>query len=639
MSNRIAYRPEIEGLRAIAVVPVILLHAGFTTFSGGYVGVDVFFVISGYLITSIIQREIEAGGFSFTGFYERRARRILPALFFMILCCLPFAWAWLSPPDFETFSASVVSVCLFVSNIFFWRQTGYFDTASEFKPLLHTWSLAVEEQLYLLWPIGLILLHRYGRRWRVIALCTVAAASLAAGEYLSWHHASFAFFWAPTRVWEFTAGALCAGLRLSPSRLWGGFSSSAGILALACALMLFDDKTRVTGVAGLLPVLGTGAILLGASKDTWVHGVLASRAFVGVGRISYGAYLFHQPVLALARYRLGADLTPLQACGSIGLTLLLALVTWRWIEQPWRRRDLSWARSSRRFSIGALTAAWALMAFGLAYSPAGGLAHTAADLGERVRINFGLDRDCDGELTFSPKCQTGDDPVVLLWGDSVAMHLADAITASNGAPALIQMTRTGCAPLSGLASAGENRGVDCIRQNERILDWLRSHPAVEYVVLSSSIDYLLDPNRRVVSDEGQPIPGTEPMVLAALERTLTAVHELGRHVVVVSPMPQNGSDIGGCLVRALANGDDPAGCNFETSSYSLGTILSYQLLRKLETRWPVIWLNRLICKESKCPAYEDGVIIYRDAAHLSHEGSAYLGRQAGFWNLIRDRAE
>ena len=164
LSDKLAHRPEIDGLRAIAVIPVIFFHAGLKTFSGGFVGVDVFFVISGYLITSIILNDIKARRFSFANFYERRARRILPALFVMLTLCLPFAWAWMFPSELREFANSLVSVCLFYSNILFWHQANYFDVSSDLKPLLHTWSLAVEEQFYFIHPILLMLLVRFARR-------------------------------------------------------------------------------------------------------------------------------------------------------------------------------------------------------------------------------------------------------------------------------------------------------------------------------------------------------------------------------------------------------------------------------------------------------------------------------------------
>src|SRR5919106_1107625 len=177
------YRREIDGLRAVAVIPVVLFHAGFEIFSGGYVGVDVFFVISGYLITSIIISELEQGEFSIVRFYERRARRILPALFFVILCCIPLAWIWMVPSQLNDFGRSVVAVSLFASNILFWSETDYFETAAEENPLLHTWSLAVEEQYYMLFPLFLLLVWRFGRTRVFYLIAAIAAASLLLSEW------------------------------------------------------------------------------------------------------------------------------------------------------------------------------------------------------------------------------------------------------------------------------------------------------------------------------------------------------------------------------------------------------------------------------------------------------------------------
>lgn len=202
------YRKEIDGLRALAVLPVILFHAGFTTFSGGYVGVDIFFVISGYLITTIIVDEMDKGSFSLLNFYERRARRILPALFFVMLCTLPFAWFWMLPQDLKIFSQSLVAVPIFGSNVLFWLTGGYFDTASELKPLLHTWSLAVEEQYYVLFPVFLMLAWKLGKKWIISLLALVAIVSVIAAQWGSATHPSFTLYLLPTRAFEILIGAL-----------------------------------------------------------------------------------------------------------------------------------------------------------------------------------------------------------------------------------------------------------------------------------------------------------------------------------------------------------------------------------------------------------------------------------------------
>ena len=204
------YRREIDGLRAAAVLPIIFFHAGFNLFKGGFVGVDIFFVISGYLITTIILSDMNKGKFSIVTFYERRARRILPALFFVMLCCLPFAWMWLYPEQLKYFCRSLTAVSLYSSNILFWRESGYFDTAAELKPLLHTWSLAVEEQYYVLYPLFLIALWKLRKRWLLGTLMVVGTISLVGAQWGAYNKPSATFFLLPTRAWELAIGAVIA---------------------------------------------------------------------------------------------------------------------------------------------------------------------------------------------------------------------------------------------------------------------------------------------------------------------------------------------------------------------------------------------------------------------------------------------
>jgi peptidoglycan/LPS O-acetylase OafA/YrhL len=253
------YRREIDGLRALAVLPVLLFHAGFQSFSGGYIGVDIFFVISGYLITSIILAELQTGTFSIVKFYERRARRILPALFLVMLVSLPFAWLWITPTGLFDFSKSLVAVSLFLSNILFWKEAGYFATANELKPLLHTWSLAVEEQYYVLFPLFLMLAWRLGRHWIVAILFIAALVSLAASEWALTRYTSASFYLLPTRGWELLIGALTA-FYLLPREIDSNKSlnlflhqaaSLVGLALITYCVFAFDKFTPFPGVNAL----------------------------------------------------------------------------------------------------------------------------------------------------------------------------------------------------------------------------------------------------------------------------------------------------------------------------------------------------------------------------------------------------
>jgi len=331
------YRPEIDGLRAVAVLPVILFHAGFGLFSGGFVGVDVFFVISGYLITSLLLEDIENKRFSLTNFYERRARRILPALFLVMLVCLPFSWAWMLPSQLLDFSNSLMAVSLFVSNILFWRESDYFAPAAEEKPLLHTWSLAVEEQYYLLFPLFLLLAWRNGRNvafWMVFAL---ALASFALSEWASRHEATANFYLSITRAWELLAGSLAAFIVAKRGVLANNSLAAAGLAAILISIFAYDKSTPFPSAYTLLPVGGVVLLILYARSGTLAAKLLSLKPLVAVGLISYSAYLWHQPLFAFARLKADHPPAPVVFLVLSVAAMGLAFLSWKYVEKPFRQ--------------------------------------------------------------------------------------------------------------------------------------------------------------------------------------------------------------------------------------------------------------------------------------------------------------
>lgn len=357
------YRAEIDGLRALAVVPVILFHAGFEWFSGGFVGVDVFFVISGYLITTILVDDIEKRRFSIVSFYERRARRIFPALFFMMLACIPFAWMWMLPDPMENFGQSVVATTLFANNILLMITTGYWDLASEFKPLLHTWSLGVEEQYYVVFPLLLLLGWRFGKKAMVGIIAALAVVSLAVSELGSSRFPDANFYLITSRAWELFAGSMAAFVvQKYGVRNHNGWAS-LGLLAIVFAILAYDSSTPFPGLYALVPVLGVVLLVLFAGEQTWVARLLSLRLMVGIGLISYSAYLWHQPLFSFARIYM------VQEPGRglfIVLTLatfMLAWLSWKFIENPFRNKS----RVSARWLWGfVFIASFGLVVFGLA---------------------------------------------------------------------------------------------------------------------------------------------------------------------------------------------------------------------------------------------------------------------------------
>lgn len=343
MANNSSFRADIEGLRALAVVAVLAFHNGWaTTFSGGFVGVDVFFVISGYLITRNILSRAERGSFSFRDFYIRRARRLLPALYLTVFLTVAIGTVVASPVDLRHIGESAIATIFSVSNVYFWNQSGYFDSAAIQKPLLHTWSLAVEEQFYLVWPLVVVFLSRYfrNRRYHAVAvLVLLGALSVWATEYALRTDASGAFYLTPYRIGEFALGAICAWLPIRKP-LPGAAREALALLGLGLilyAVFRITEATRFPGLMALVPCVGAALLIyFGDSKVAKL--VLANRLAVGIGRISYSLYLAHWPVYVFFRQWRGGEPGMAASMGISAISLLLAMAMYRYIEQPFRIR-------------------------------------------------------------------------------------------------------------------------------------------------------------------------------------------------------------------------------------------------------------------------------------------------------------
>lgn len=638
------YRREIDGLRALAVVPVILFHAGVSAFGGGYVGVDVFFVISGYLITGIILTEAEQGRFSILRFYERRARRILPALFTVMAVCLPLAWLLLLPTDARDFSASLVAVSLFSSNVLFWLQSGYFDAAAELRPLLHTWSLAVEEQYYLVFPWLMVALAGWGRRRLSGVLAALALLSLLCAQWGSTHWPSANFFMLHARAWELLIGALAAihlaGPQASRQPRW--LAELGGLLGLSLvgvAIFWFDGATPFPSLYALVPTIGAVLIILCATPATLVGRALGHRLPVGIGLISYSAYLWHQPLFAFARHR---SLVPPDGSVYLALsaaTLVLAYLSWRFVEQPFRMRD--------RIDRGAVfrIAGWGSLAF-IAVGLAGFLSHGAASwTDERARLYeverrlapvYGLDRSCR-EFNTSDKCRTGDRPELLVWGDSYAMHLVPGVRAVRPDLQVVQMTMPVCGPFLGIApvNAGFSLGAaaECIRHNDAVIDWLKKTPGIKTVVLGSTYGQFLNHGAKVMLRDGRVVDG-KAHAAQAFTDTLAELRALGVRPVVVSPTPRDGSDIGRCLAKSIQWRIDAGACDFarEPAEKRQREVLDF--LSALAPATEVVWLFDTICDQKRCNAAIGDVLLYRDTGHLSVEGSVKVALTGELRNAL-----
>lgn len=650
------YRREIDGLRAIAVVPVILFHAGFSWFSGGYVGVDVFFVISGYLITSILLNDLENGTFSIINFYERRARRILPALFFVIMCSLPFAFYWMSPEQFELFTQTLVAITFFASNILFWMKADYFAPAAEENPLLHTWSLAVEEQFYLFFPIMLLLLWRSGKNRLFYTVILLSAVSFLLSEWGWRHHPSANFYLVFFRIWELGAGALCAIL-LHKKKVQFKFGNQSGLLGLSLILVsvfFYNEKTPFPSTYAVLPVVGTVLIILFSNNDL-IQRILSKRILVAIGLISFSAYLWHQPLLAFARIRSSSEPSALLMGLLSFMSLLLAYFSWRFIEQPFRHKNSS-SYFSRNWIFSYAAAGSALMlTFGLYGHATDGMPDRIAPSGvafseiqEMTATNTGLNTQCSAQgsnisnIISSKICQTGDTPNILVWGDSFAMHLIPGLVTgrSVGNNTLIQLTKSSCSPIFGLALTTRfspaNWGKECIKFNESVRKYLVETDSIEYVIMSSPMSIIIT---KTVDEKGNIKPPSTEVVKSALNETTKFLREIGKKPIFIAPPPQNGHNLAKCpTYNATFNDEENFECAFNTKDISESQRKVIEFLNSSELELAVVDLKSYICEGNTCFSYINGINIYRDSGHLSIPGARYLGKKFNLLSIVLDAA-
>lgn len=645
------YRPEIDGLRAIAVIPVILFHAGFELFSGGFIGVDVFFVISGYLITTIILSEKDQGTFSLLNFYDRRARRILPALFLVIFFSLPFAWLWLFPSDMKDFSQSLVAVSTFSSNILFWLETGYWGVDNELKPLLHTWSLAVEEQYYLLFPIFLMVMWRFRKRWIFASFALFAIISFLISQWGAYNHPTANFFLLPTRAWELAIGAIIAFLFLykktalnnlithKPTNEILGF---IGLFMIFYSIVKYNELTPFPSSYTLTPTIGAALIIVFSSKRTLVGKLLASKLLVGVGLISYSIYLWHQPLFAFARHRSLTEPSKLLLFTLSLLSLLLAYLSWRYVEKPFRTKGAISRRTVAKF---ALSASVLYLTIGFSGHITNGFngydienRPTQESIEARLRPNHGLDDACEGSFTLSPDCRTSDTPEILIWGDSHAMHLVQGIMSSNPDAKIIQLTKSVCGPFFDIAPVTSKYPVswakDCLIFTSKVHKWLRQNTSIKYAVISSPFGQYL--SQDILHRNGNLLKSNMDTVTSEFIKTMNELKSMGIIPIVFASPPSNGNDLGRCLAKAEWLKLNLDNCDFNISQLSKERIRTYTFLDNLLSKYKVkiIRLDNFLCNKIHCKTHFDSIWVYRDKGHLSYEGSTELGKRYDFYHKI-----
>ena len=643
-------RTDIQALRGVAILIVLLYHARIGPFQSGFLGVDMFFVISGFLITRMIAKEMDEGRYSFIAFYFRRVRRLFPAAFVVFLACALLAPALLTGVEYAAFEKQLLGALTLTANIVLWKQSGYFDGAAEYKPLLHVWSLAIEEQYYLLAPALLLFAPR--RYWLRGAIA-IFAISLAACLLIAPYRAAAVFYLLPTRAWELAVGSIGALSSVSPhmEKLIARFfwPAMAGIVLLP----LTPPVGTQPGVAALAICVATLIVILRESPVFANARLFAPLA--GLGDISYSLYLVHWPVFAFLRNVWIGEIPMSVRAAAALVSLVLAVLLYRFVETPFRKIEL--------LRKGAAIAASIAASLALALAPFAMPASAAAriDFEAVRRINYGFGEACEFASTFEPKteCRDSDAPTMLVWGDSYAMHLVPGLAAAEPKIGIAQATRSFCAPTLGMAPfarPGQNQtaqGYDrewaksCIAFNDSVLEYAKATPAIRYVVLATRLTQVLaaqsvETLRKTPEGFDEETPTTQG-ALDGFRRTIEALRAIGKRVVYVASPPVAGFDLGLCMERRLTDKltlGPFASCDMPLAAYKRWSAPLDAFLMRLsaEAGVDILTFDTALCASDVCRASADGVMIYRDDGHFSHEGSRVAVRLSGLAERIRSSA-
>jgi peptidoglycan/LPS O-acetylase OafA/YrhL len=644
------YRSDIDGLRALAILPVVAFHAGLPVFSGGFVGVDVFFVISGFLITSVIAAEMAAGNFTISGFYERRMRRLFPALFLVIATTLVVGWLIYTPLLYKALSQSAIWAALFGSNFFFWNESGYFSGASATKPLLHTWSLAVEEQFYVFFPLLLLFLRRF-QHWTVLlVLSGLAIISFVASVVMVARAPDFAFYLLPTRFWELLLGALLAfAAPAALTQMWQRtFLAVLGFLAILLPALFYTAETDFPGLAALPPSLGTVALIYAGTATFGGWNPLSSRLAVFVGLISYPLYLWHWPLIAFWVYWTGASLSMAHGALVVALSFLLAWLTFRYVERPFRKRTvLAGQVPLFRGGVAAMLGA-ALAGFGISHFDG-----VPNRLPESIRGLYVASQD-RGDFSGG-ECLTGNEkqaapevlpegagcilgtpsaaPDFVLWGDSHAAAFApglDMLAKELGISGIL-LARASCPPLLKFYLQKNRRnGRQCENFNDSVLQYIKDKHIRKVVMVArwartvhrsgfgnEGIFYRAD-NAIDLTDRSAPM-------VSSLEATLAKLAETGTAVSIVYDAPEIGFNVPETVARDAITGHatslEPA---FEAVMNRQA--LARHVISAAATKYQLAIVDpaSIFCDPKSCHVGDSESLFYADEDHLNARGAAHI---------------
>lgn len=649
------YLPFVDGLRAIAIAAVVVFHAFPSALPGGFIGVDVFFVISGFLITRFIAATMAERTFSLVQFYVRRARRLLPAALVCFAAVTVLAGFILLPDAYLYHGRSLLGSLFMYANIFFYRTGGYFSAPALEKPLLHTWSLAVEDQFYLTWPLLLVLLlPRLSKQVLMAVLALLIAASLSYAQVQVLRDSEFAFFMLPARAWELLLGAVVALNGDHAKRMPRRFAevcAAGGLAAILASAVLLSPAATFPGLSAVPPCFGTAALIAGGlSGHSYIARGLAWRPFVLTGLMSYSLYLWHWPLIAIASYQLERPLTPVEAAGIVALSIVLAYLSWRFVERPFRKHregvaTPERARSDRRFVFGAVTGVILVAALsgvikitkGLPERYASGVRHALDQMvtsnpWRQSCDNYDKIFSNDAVCNFGRKKARQESYEIAMFGDSMADHwvplVAEAAEKQNLAGR--QTTNGGCVFLVGVEIPAEPaaKARECANYQKEAIRFIEANPKLKTAVVSAFWEKWI--KRLDDGAEQSPQLGSSQKVIAA---TLAFFTKRGIRVLLIGQIPTYVHLPVRCIAAKVTAGLDPGACGLTASEAQNELSRSNAVLRSVAAADPMVSLflpSDVMCNAERCPPMTGNTMLYKNEGHLNRFGALYLGRYVTF---------
>jgi len=630
------YRPDIDGLRAIAILAVVIFHAFPSIMPGGFIGVDIFFVISGFLISSIIFSSLERDRFSLVEFYVRRVRRIFPALILVFVSCLAFGWFVLFADEYKQLGKHTAAGAGFIQNFVLWRESGYFDNAAETKPLLHLWSLAIEEQFYFFWP--LLFAFVWKRQWSFLRITAViAAVSFAANIYLILSgHPTAAFYLPFSRFWELMVGGVLAYVVLHRPQLierHKDAQSFMGFALILAGLLLLNKGRDFPGWWALLPTMGA-FFIISAGPSSWLNEkLLANKPMVWIGLISYPLYLWHWPILAFLRI-VYVDITNIAKLGAVVAAFSLACLTYYFVEKPIR------FRTNKRLSIIALGILFAASGIiGASICKFDSLANPKLrDIGKAFiydRTSLGY-IDCsdkilqNAELGYCSLTSTKTIDAILI-GDSHADDKFFGISKFDQERNWMLIGNHSCPPVLGISV--ETTVKDCQKKFENIFEWINHHPEVTTVVLAyfgnyfSTTAYAADHKKTDVGPNSTKISSSENLSRydtfnLGMKNSINRLIKLKRKVVLLIDIPELPYFPKDCERQGIS-------CSVPIDEVLTRQAQHREMITNLKREFPSILVfdpMPILCTSQTCSYKSGATIMYRDSHHLTLSGSELYGK-------------